>query len=101
MFNINDFFEKISLIISVPVQTMILVPLIIAASIQAIRIFSHKEPVDINGNFRKNREYLSKKNGIAAILSLVFVLFFGYITYMVYSGEPIDTKNLITKKSAQ
>lgn len=92
--NISETLEKISIIVSVPVPVLLIIPLIIAMIFHAVRVIGYKKQPDDLYNNKANREYLNKKNNFAAVLSAIFIIVSAYISYSAFYGEPIKQKTI-------
>lgn len=92
-----DLFQRISSIVGVPVNILIIVPLVLALSFHIIKKGENKKNFASYTRSKMERKYLHQKNDSVAILSLALLIVSGYVSYVTFQTrniQKIEIENL-------
>lgn len=85
-----DLFQRISSIVGVPVNILIIVPLVLALSFHIIKKGESKQTFATYTRSKMERKYLHQKNDSVAILSLALLIVSGYVSYVTFQTRNVQ-----------
>ncbi|MBN8648438.1 MAG: hypothetical protein J0L55_10815 [Caulobacterales bacterium] len=84
-----ELFQRISSIVGVPVNILIIVPLVLALSFHIIKKSENTKNFATYSRSKMERKYLHQKNDSVAILSLALLIVSGYVSYVTFQTRNI------------